>query len=395
MEDAPVNNQVKTTTLFVDYIPAEIKEGSIWMVVYYVKHPVTKKLVRKRNRIKPLKSKVDMRRLGRAMCQKINERLINGWNPFLEEKNNKQYVKLNDAIDSFVKRKDLELKEGDLRKDTHRTYLSKLRNFQSYLEDKNLSELYCFELESSLLNRFLDYIRYEKGNSAQTRDNYLSFFVTLCNYLFEKNYIVEIPTKKISKTKKKEKIRTLIPADVRDQIFDYYSINNKRFLTLCLIGYYCLLRRTEITRLFVKDLILDKNIITIRSEASKNWKTQNVTIPDVLIPHLKKQIDGAGPNDYLFSADEFTSGKRKMNPDRITKEWIRMRKNLGIPSKYQWYSLKDTGITDLLRSGVPLISVRDQARHHSSKQTDAYTPKDMIKSDSNILLSKVRFTKEQ
>jgi hypothetical protein len=82
---------------------------------------------------------------------------------------------------------------------------------------------------------------------------------------------------------------------------------------------------------------------------------------------------------------------RPIHPDRITKSWARMRTELAINKNIDWYSLKDSGITDLLRAGVPLISVRDQARHYSSAQTDTYTPKDLKVADKNIQKSSVKF----
>ena len=53
---------------------------------------------------------------------------------------------------------------------------------------------------------------------------------------------------------------------------------------------------------------------------------------------------------------------------------LKMKKALGLPAQYKFYSLKDTGITGLIRSNTDLLSVRDQARHHSLQMTDLYTP---------------------
>ena len=53
---------------------------------------------------------------------------------------------------------------------------------------------------------------------------------------------------------------------------------------------------------------------------------------------------------------------------------LKMKMALGLPAQYKFYSLKDTGITDLIRSNTDLLSVRDQARHHSLQMTDLYTP---------------------
>ena len=57
---------------------------------------------------------------------------------------------------------------------------------------------------------------------------------------------------------------------------------------------------------------------------------------------------------------------------RISKQ-AKYRKIFGFDDKYQFYSLKDTGITDLLNSSIPAIKVRDQARHYDLKITESYT----------------------
>ncbi len=45
------STQNRNVSIFVDYIPAELKENLTWEIVYYVKNPLTGKLVRKRNRV--------------------------------------------------------------------------------------------------------------------------------------------------------------------------------------------------------------------------------------------------------------------------------------------------------------------------------------------------------
>lgn len=67
-----------------------------------------------------------------------------------------------------------------------------------------------------------------------------------------------------------------------------------------------------------------------------------------------------------------------------------MRKELGFGSEYQFYSLKDTGITDLLNSGVPSLSVRDQARHSELATTEKYIEK-RSQVDQRILNSRDSF----
>lgn len=384
----PTSQNLKSY-LFVDYVPAELSEGKTWYIHYYVKHPITKELIRKRNRVKPLKSITERRRLAKQMIKNINDKLASGWNPFFEDKNSKQFQLLFDAFSVFINRKKVELKDNNLRKDTYRTYNYRLNALQKFITKKYDKPLFCFELNRDLINEFLDHVRYNLGNSAKTRDNYLSFCVTLCNFLVEKNYIIENPCLKISKSNRKVKTRKVIPNDTKQIIFSHLEQNHKNFYIVCLMCYYCLVRRTEISKLKVANINFKKNILTVDGESSKNRRTQNVTIPNVLKELLMNHVKDASLDDYIFSADEFSAGKKRLNPDRITKEWIRLRNKLNFPKEIQWYSLKDTGITDLLKSGVPLISVRDQARHHSSKQTDEYTPRDLMENDQKILNAKL------
>ena len=67
--------------------------------------------------------------------------------------------------------------------------------------------------------------------------------------------------------------------------------------------------------------------------------------------------------------------------------WTRvLRKELKFSDRYKFYSLKDTGITNMLRANTDVLSVRDQARHSSILITDMYTPKD-IQSANKLLMN--------
>ena len=65
-----------------------------------------------------------------------------------------------------------------------------------------------------------------------------------------------------------------------------------------------------------------------------------------------------------------------------------LRKELKFSDRYKFYSLKDTGITNMLKANTDVLSVRDQARHSSILITDMYTPKDV--KQANKLLTNYR-----
>ena len=54
------------------------------------------------------------------------------------------------------------------------------------------------------------------------------------------------------------------------------------------------------------------------------------------------------------------------------------------PERYKFYSLKDTGITNMLRQHVDTVSVRDQARHSSIDITNIYVPHDMKRANATL-----------
>lgn len=56
-----------------------------------------------------------------------------------------------------------------------------------------------------------------------------------------------------------------------------------------------------------------------------------------------------------------------------------MREALGLPTTYQFYSLKDTGITEMLEAGVPAKLVKELADHSSLEMTEKYTHKSNAK----------------
>lgn len=376
--------------IFVDFYPAELKENAVWEIVYYVKNPETQKMIRKRNRVKPLKKISDRRKLANRMILEINKRLANGWNPLFQDKGTKELISFKKACSIYENRIKQECSDGNLRPDTQRTYLSQIQQLYKYLEFAKLEKMLCYKFNTEFVNEYLDYIRYERNLSAKTRDNYLSWLTTFSTFLLQKKYIVINPTETISKINKKKKTRVLIDHKTKNLIFDYWQQRNKGYLVLCLICYYCLVRRTEITKLRVSDVNLINNTLFISSENSKNRQNSFVTIPNQILELLKNHLLGAKENDYLFSVD-FKPGKKQIIPNAITKKWSYMRTKLKINSNVHWYSLKDSGITDLLKKGVPLLSVRNHARHSSSAQTDTYTPKDMRTADVNILNSDVKF----
>jgi integrase len=383
--------QKSKNSIFIDYIPAELKEKKRWEIIYYVLNPFSEKLERKRIRVKPLKSVTERRKLAKRMVTEINIRLAGGWNPFVESAKTKEFTKLFDVLNIYLKHITLEYKDNNMRFDTHRTYTSRIKILSEYLKENGFKDMLCYKFNDTIISGFLDYLRYEKNNSARTRDNYMTFINTLCLWMVAKKYLAINSCENFKKINRKKKTRIIIPTEDRIKIFEYYKVKNINYLVMCMTCYYCLVRRTELSKIKVSDVNLKNRTLFIVADDSKSNKSAHVTIPEELALLLKKHIKGSKDSHYLFSDDNYATGTERFKPNKSTSNWRRMRAKLDLDFDIKWYSLKDTGITDLITAGVPLLSVRDQARHQNIKQTDEYTPKGMKKADAHIQNSGVKF----
>ena len=373
-----------TSRVFIDFIPAELRENKTWEVIYYCRNPFTGELVRKRNRVKPLKSKIERRKLAKRMILDINKKLEQGWSPWITEGNSKSFTLITEAIDIFLRKCNDQKKKGDLRPDTFRTYKSFTNILIAYISENDHSNTFLGKMDESFVVDYLDYIYYERNNSSRTRNNHLKFIITLCEFLIQRKYLALNPAISISRMSESVKKRMYIPPEARMEIFRYFKRANPAYLVLCLTCYYCLVRRTELTKLRVSDVFIDNGIIYVETGISKNKRSKPVTIPRKLLPYLKNHLKEASDDHYLFGNNGFLPGPLKLRPNRITDHWGYMRNALKLKKEYQWYSLKDSGITDLLKAGVPTIDVKNQARHHSITQTEAYIPKEILVAEKSI-----------
>ena len=377
-----MDNKNKSTSkriVFVDYKPAELRANKVWYIEYYAKNPLTEKLERFKKRVPSMKSQREREKYAKKMVQAINQKLETGWSPFYENPSN-QYKSLEDSFSLFLKQLEKEVKDGIKRPDTLRSWKSFFSNISAYINEKHLDIKFVLNIDFLFVNNFLDYIYYDKRNSPRTYNNYLAYMKGFFEWAKLKGYAKQNPAEGIKSKPKVQKKREPLTAEVKKCIKELRD-KDFHFFTCCMLTYFCLIRRTELTKLKVSDVRLSESRIILDGSITKNRKTDSVTIPDVFLPILAQHLVTANNSDYLFGKD-FKPGKVQLNPKKISDTWIKYRKKYKFDSKFQFYSLKDTGIMDLLNSGIPSIKVRDQARHYDIKQTEAYTTRNLIADDT-------------
>ena len=139
-----------------------------------------------------------------------------------------------------------------------------------------------------------------------------------------------------------------------------------------MLTYYTFIRPKEILMLKKYMINLKNQIIKLPANITKSGKPRTITIPDELKKYLLKiDFNKINDNEYIFS-DKFSPGKKRKDSRYIGKRWTRLREEIGLGKDLQFYSLKDTGIIDMLKSGISPEIVRDQAGHSSLEITNKY-----------------------
>lgn len=342
-------------------------------IEFYAYDPEKGCMRRKRIKTNRIKGSQKRRQYVRDVIRRLNSQLERGWNPWIAKDTSDLYV-FEDALSRYEAHIEKMLEGGYFRKETYLGYRSQIKILRQYI-GKNNPLYYVYQFDRKFCVAFLDYVFIDRDNGAQTRNNYLNFLRVLSGFLVEKGYLQSKPTDGISPISKRlfQKERTCIPLEVVGRIADHCKARDPHFLLACYLLYYCFIRPVEMTRLRVRDFNLRAGTVTIPSECSKNKKKQTITLPKKVLEYaISLNIFSAPSDDFIFSYN-LRPGREEIDPKHFRDHWSNLRKPLGLRREWKFYSLKDTGITAMLRAKLPTIEVRDQARHSSLAITEIYT----------------------
>lgn len=350
-----------------------LREGTEWYVEFYAYDPARCKLRRKRIKVNRIKSLAKRRSYARDMMARITLQLQRGWNPWIA-KDTSQLLVFSDVCDTYEAYIDKMFASGQYRKETYAGYKSYLKNLREYVSTES-PIYYLYQFDRAYIVGFLDYIFIGRDNGGQTRNNYLSWLSVFTGWAVVKGYLTTRPTEGIPKIDKRHlvKQRSVIPLDVVRRIGRWLEEHDPYFLLACQLLYNCFIRPVEMTRLKVGWINVEAGTVAIPAEASKNRESMVVTLPkSVLYKMMDLGIFKSPSEDFLFSRN-LRPGPHQIDTIIFRHHWNSLRSALGLRKEWQFYSLKDTGITEMLDNNIASITVRDQARHSSLAVTEVYT----------------------
>lgn len=364
---------VHNTDFVKQYTMPVLREGAVWYIEFYAFDPAISKLRRKRIKINRIKGATKKRAYARDVMRRITQQLSEGWNPWIE-KDCTNLMTIAEVMSSYEAFVDKMFCSGNYRKQTYASYKSYIKNFEDYIE-KNSPIYYLYQLDKAYITRFLDHIFIERDNGARTRNNYLSWLAVFCGWCVDHNYLLYRPTDGIAFIDKRhiKKGRELIPLQVVEKIAAWTKVHDPHFHLACQLLYNCFIRPVEMTRLTINMINLQESTITIPADASKNHETMVITIPKEVITTARNLGIFEHEGSCFIFSNRLKPGRTMIDTIVFRHHWAQVRKSLKLKNSYQFYSLKDTGITEMLEKKVASITVRDQARHSSLAITELYT----------------------
>ena len=396
--DSICTEQVIDQTLA--FTTPRIVYGTCTNLVFYAFDGASGHMRRKRIRLDHLGTEKAIRRRETEIVGKFTQLLFAGWTPWNKDvalghektdallthlKPRKSRVKSSDwknAMGNYLGALTAQLERQTISKATHMTYNSYCKSLNAFFEKKQIEDLHDVDLP--LLNQFLD--TFSKC-SAKYCNSVKGFLKTLFTWFVGNGYLLSSPADGLKKEVLARKAgRETLTDEERNILFARLrKADRKEFLLACMMEYYCYIRPNELYQLKVENLNFAEQSVFIPAAISKNRRDGKVTLPEDVIKLMIELGVHSKPGCFYIFGDRMQCCATKGTPKQFSRYWDNhvTRKGGLYPELKDrgivFYSLKNSGITDMLESGVASITVRDQARHSDISTTEIYARQTSLK----------------
>lgn len=365
------------TNELIQYTLPRYVDGEDSYIIFYAYYPPTGSMRRKRIKLNYIKTKSMRRKRANEIMVRLVAMLRDGWSPW-DDLETDGITVFADALTDYKAHIQHDYNIKLLKESSFNTYTSYLKMLDLYLETHKIKFLDQFDY--NFMTKFLDWILYYRKNTARTYNNYCGFFVTLCEFFIKKKYLAKNPALELKKIPKSriEKQRDIFTSEDLTELFRRLERHDRKFLLACYFEYYCYIRPGELWRIKVGDVNLREQTLTVSAKISKSSRTDVITIPRIVIELLLDLGVLQKPADNYIFGERFETcsrpGERKMFSHYWERHIVSPR---GIFPELKnrrvcFYSLKGTGITNMLENSVPSIVVQRQARHRHLTTTEIY-----------------------
>lgn len=365
-------------------------KGKKWYIYFSIRNPKTNKMSPQKiyRGFKDLKTEEEKINWGNELIKEFTNKIKAGWTPwdfgdsiyedeiqykneslsFGALKNNNNTVRMLSS--TFLQ----DIKNG-LKPKTYATYQSKLRIFNQYLEHKILDQYDISLIDNKVIKEFFEWLIYERKLDKVTIKGYKIKIKKFFDFLIKKEIVFKNPIYDLPKCHKviDNAPRPFFKYDLKKYLTFIQDKDPQLFLA-CLMQYYCAIRPgTELRLLKIKDIDVWRSKIYINSIDSKMGRKEVIDIPEQLKDILTNRFHVQNYNSefYLFSHHGIP-GKTSLGHNNLRNRFNKYRDLLNMSKDYKFYSLKHTGASLLLDSGVSITELMSHLRHTDIESTYHY-----------------------
>ncbi len=343
------------------------KKGDLskrWFVGYYHIHPETNKYSLFKIWISTtLRTRTARLKKARELINNIDNRLINGFNPFEQE--NLGFTKLTDALYNT-----LQFKATYTKPRTVQTYRSYINSFIIWLKLTNLENISIESFNYQLAQKFVDYLKIEKKVRNRTFNNYVEHCRAIFNDLVNREYILRNPFNKIKLLPEDERSVFAYTKTELDLLRYHFPKDAPKLWLVCQFVFYCAIRPAELVRLKIKYIDLDHGKIFIPAEISKTRRQAVINIPVPFSQDLEQLKLHKLDQEYFLFSKNLDPGIIPIAPTRIAEKFRKEAEKIGLKRKL--YELKHTGAGMALEAGSDIRDIQLHLRHSDLNTTENY-----------------------
>lgn len=364
-------NSKKIQSELITFTPPRRHDGKNSYIDFQIRDPITGRLKRKKYMLDKYREGQERDFMAMQIIANIYEQVMHGWNPWVEFPSARGNIPFSQVLMRYRQYLNNIVRKKIFSEKTKTDYLSRVKILEEYLEDRNSINMKVYQFNNTCMTDFLDYILLDRDASARTRNNYRTWLSAFCSWLVQKQYIPTNNVGDIPILPERAKFREALSLTDLDRLSSYLYLHDKRFLLACMMEYYTFIRPTELVKIKIRDISIEKQTVFVSSQISKNRRDGMVALNDkVLKMMIELAIFQHPGNDYLFGRNLYPSSTRTSSAI-FRNRFSLVRSELSFPDCYQFYSLKDSGIRDLANA-QGIVVAKEQARHSDISVTNKY-----------------------
>lgn len=269
----------------------------------------------------------------------------------------------NDYINKYL---DYLKYERKLSNNTYESYRYNLEKFSDFFKGKNL-----LKLETDEIRDFL----YDDNVTAKTRAHYLTVINSFYNFLFENDLILKTPTSTIKLPKLEKKLPEFLTIEEVDKLLNINPMKPTDYRNVAMLEtlYATGLRVSELVGLEISNIDFDECTIRVFGKGSKE---RIVPMNDSAKNALKIYIEEY--RDYLLKDKSSSYVFINNLGTKITRQgFFKILKKIcrenGIDKHVSPHTLRHSFATHLLNNGADLRVIQELLGHSNITTTEIYS----------------------